>query len=86
MKNSIYSNDFNLMILTLHKEGKTIPELSLDYDISQSSIYNWINDLDKYAIEIDDLKYLNLKLENINLKKENIILKDTVNKLRSILR
>lgn len=86
MKNSIYSNDFKLMILTLYKEGKTIPELSLDYDISQSSIYNWINELDKYSIEIDDLKYLNLKLEIINLKKENIILKNTVNKLGSILR
>jgi len=68
-------------ILKEYKNGKSIPQIIYEYDISQSTFYNWKA---KYgSLSPEDKVYLNkLKLENDRLKRmfadlslENLMLK-----------
>jgi transposase len=42
-----YTEEFKLMILEMHKKGKTIRELSSEYNISPHTISYWKNQKNK---------------------------------------
>ena len=63
-KHKIYSNDLKNNIISLHLKGVSINYLSKKYDVSTSTIYNWIK---KYKLE-NKIK----ELENNNIKYKKI--------------
>jgi transposase len=76
----IYNEDFKKMIVSLLDSGKSIKELTLEFEVSQASIHRWRNEF-KATSETDkseSLKIKALEKELKDVKLERDILKKAV--------
>jgi transposase len=77
-----YEEEFKRQIVELHLSGKSVIELHKEYDISKTSIRNWISELGnsgKFGTEAnrssEEKELRELRKENRQLRMENDILK-----------
>lgn len=82
-----YNEEFKLMIVKLYEDGKKVEELQREYEISDKTIYRW---LEKYSIQptrgnaskskelASNADVEKLRLENLELKKELEVLKKCI--------
>ena len=58
-----YGEEFKLMILEMHKKGKTIRELSSEYKISPHTISYWKNQKKReMKVKYDEIQSLKIEL------------------------
>ncbi len=43
-KQTSYTDDFRYQMVALHKEGKSVKQLSEEYEIAKSTLRDWIRD------------------------------------------
>ena len=77
-----YEDNFKKQIVELVNNGKSIPEISKEYDLAKSNVYKWINDYNNSGSfkaadnrTEEENKLLALEKENKQLRMENDILK-----------
>ena len=76
----IYNEDFKKMLVSLLDSGKSIKELTLEFEVSQASIHRWRNEF-KVTSETDKSESLKIKALEKELKEvklERDILKKAV--------
>lgn len=82
IKSKKYTDEFKKQIVMLYKNGKSGPELSKEYGMTKSAIYDWAKKYDNsgsfkasdnISVELRRLK--ELEKENKQLRMENDILK-----------
>ncbi|MBP7025760.1 MAG: transposase [Leptotrichiaceae bacterium] len=74
-----YGEEFKLMILEMHKKGKTIRELSSEYKISPHTISYWKNQKKremKVKYKNDTVKYDEIQSLKIELSEKEKQIKD----------
>lgn len=81
-RNKRYDEEFKKTIVDLYNSGKGATELSREYGLANSTIYEWVRDYS--PIKTDDGEITNnkeikaLKKEIAKIKEENEILKKAV--------
>ncbi|MDO4536113.1 MAG: IS3 family transposase [Clostridium perfringens] len=83
MKNRKYTNEFKECVASLYSSGRSISNISKDYNIPKSNIVVWAKKFQKiYVSKSEDItinKILELKKELEKVKEENDILKNLNN-------
>jgi len=77
-----YDEDFKKSIVSLHQNNKSQSELSREYGISMSAIYNWVKTYTEVKIDNDTIltakQIKELQKRNALLEEENLILKKAI--------
>jgi transposase len=74
----VFTNDFKQTIIDLHKHGKSVNDLSIEYGVSKVTLYSWLNKKQEIPLGNETItieEYKRLQKENLRLKEENDILK-----------
>ena len=80
-----YGEEFKLMILEMHKKGKTIRELSSEYKISPHTISYWKNQKKremKVKYKNDTVKYDEIQSLKIELSEKEKQIKDQAEEIK----
>ena len=84
MSRKLYTREFKLRAVALLEEGKSVPQLSKELDVSESNLYSWrakfrIQKENAFSNEPQEdaqsLELRRLRAENARLKEEREILK-----------
>lgn len=78
-----YDEQFKKRIVKLHIEGKSVPDLGVEYGVSPTSIYTWVKIYSNIETTISPKKLNEISRENIRLKKEVEILKQAMSIMSS---
>jgi len=74
-----YDQEYKNMIVDLFKSGMSLPEISSEYGIANSTINGWIKDVKEIKVDENEVMTLKevkaLKKEMARIKEENEILK-----------
>jgi len=77
-----FTEDFKRTLVTLHKEGKTLRELTDAYGISSSALCRWIRQFSEVKLEDETVitaqQIRELQKRNAILEEENLILKKAI--------
>ncbi len=79
MSRTIYTQEFKKTIVELLESGKSVKELSIEFNVSQSSIKKWRKDFNMTDFEKQEsakIKALEKELKNVKLERD--ILKKAV--------
>lgn len=78
-RKSKYTEEFKNTIVELYKSGKSVSELSVEYDIPKSTICTWTKENSRVVPDNEDSmtlkEFKELKKEMNRIKTENEILK-----------
>jgi transposase len=81
-KQKRYSEEFKQNVVELYKAGKSVSELSREYEVSRVSIYKWIKEREKHVTPSGEVmttkEIMEMKKEMKRIKTENEILKKTL--------
>ncbi|MDC2865322.1 transposase [Bacillus sp. BP-3] len=78
MTNKKYEERFKKEIARLHIEGKSVTDLSIEYNISPTSIYKWIKLYSKQQVIVTPKQFNEVYRENKKLRQEVEILKQAM--------
>lgn len=73
-----YDEQFKKQIVKLHIEGRTVPELGVEYGISPTSIYKWVKIYSNIETPPTPQNLKDVYRENKRLKQEIDILKQAM--------
>ena len=77
-----FNEEFKKMIVEMYDGGESVNDLSIKYEVSRPTVYNWIKQFK--PIQLDDgestdmREIVQLKREMIKLKEENEVLKKCI--------
>ena len=78
-KRPTYTDEFKKNIVTLHENGKTYAQLTVEYGVSTSAISDWVKQFSEVRLSDDTVltarQIEHLRKRNAALEEENIILK-----------
>ena len=81
-RNNRYTDEFKIQIVNLLDSGKSISEISREYDIAKSTIHKWAKNYNnsksfkaKDNLTESEKELIKLRKQNQQLKMENDILK-----------
>lgn len=78
MTNKKYDEHFKKEIVKLHIEGRSVTDLSIEYEISSTSIYKWIKVYSKQQVIVTPKQCNEVYRENKKLRQEVEILKQAM--------
>ncbi|NIE93621.1 transposase [Bacillus sp. Ab-1751] len=78
MTNKKYDEHFKKEIVKLHVEGKSVTDLSIEYEISPTSIYKWIKLYSQQQVIVTPKQLNEVYRENKKLRQEVEILKQAM--------